>query len=176
MEEYEFKKNVKKVLGPRKHKVTNSYGVYDGYKYYRKNKPKDKKYILTESQYFAIIRKINLLLVDRLIQGDDIEFPCGMGKIQVKKYNPTFILKEGKVKTNLPIDWDNTLKLWYEDEDAYRNKTLIKIKERVLFKIVYNKGHANYNNQSYYQYTPNRDLKLRLKRAIKDNNFDAFTQ
>ena len=49
MEEEEFRRYVRRASGPRKHKVTGSLGVYDAYKWYRKNKPKDKKYILTES-------------------------------------------------------------------------------------------------------------------------------
>ena len=55
---FEFKRRAKRVEGPRVHKITGSLGVYDSYKYYRKIKPKDKKYILTESQYFSIIRQI----------------------------------------------------------------------------------------------------------------------
>jgi hypothetical protein len=34
----EFRKRVLKVSGPRKHKVNNSFGVYDCYKAIRKNK------------------------------------------------------------------------------------------------------------------------------------------
>ena len=33
----EFRRNVLKIDGQRNHKVKNSYGVYDAYKYYRKN-------------------------------------------------------------------------------------------------------------------------------------------
>ena len=46
----EFKKRVRRVNMPREHKIRNSLGVYNGDKYYRKNKPKDKKYVLSESQ------------------------------------------------------------------------------------------------------------------------------
>ena len=46
----EFKRRIKKVNQPREYKVRNSLGVYDGYKYYRKNKPDSKEYVLTESQ------------------------------------------------------------------------------------------------------------------------------
>ena len=54
----EFKRRIKKVNGPRVYSIRNSLGVYDAYKQYRKTKPKDKKYILSESQYFSIIRRI----------------------------------------------------------------------------------------------------------------------
>ena len=41
----EFRGLVNKVKGSRHHKIKNSYGVYDGYKFYRKTKPKEPKYI-----------------------------------------------------------------------------------------------------------------------------------
>ena len=34
----EFRRKVLKVDGPREHKVRNSWGIYDAYKYTRKNK------------------------------------------------------------------------------------------------------------------------------------------
>lgn len=49
-EEYkQFRRERLKLNEPREHKVKGSLGVYDAYKWYRKHKPKDKKYILTES-------------------------------------------------------------------------------------------------------------------------------
>ena len=65
----EFKKKIKKVNSSRVHKITGSLGVYDAYKNYRKHRPKEKKYVLTESQYFSIVRQINNLLADELSVG-----------------------------------------------------------------------------------------------------------
>lgn len=42
-----------------------------------------------------------------------------MGRLEIRKYDARITLQEGKVVTNLPIDWDKTLKLWSEDEEAY---------------------------------------------------------
>ena len=115
-EEKTYIKLIKKVSQPRNHKIKNSYGIYDGYKYYRKTKPKDYKYILSESQYFAITRLINSMLRDSLSLGEDINFPCLMGKLEMRKSNKKVTIKDGKVKTNTPVDWNKTLKLWYQDE------------------------------------------------------------
>lgn len=172
--EDEFIKSIKKVSNSRVHKIKNSYGVYDGYKYYRKNKPKDKKYILTESQYFSIIRSINKLLGESLANGEDVTLPCRLGRLEVRKYKAKITLDGKKVRTNLPIDWHTTLKLWYEDEEAYKNRTLIKAKEKELFKIYYNKSVANFNNKSFYQFNINRELKKQLKNNIKEGKIDAF--
>ena len=82
----EFSNSIKRVNDSRVHKVKNSYGVYDGFKYYRKNKPKEHKYILTESQYFSIIRKVNELLGESLINGEDIILPYRLGRLEIRKY------------------------------------------------------------------------------------------
>lgn len=171
----EFKKRVRKVTEHHKHKIRNSLGIYNGFKYYRKNKPADKKYILTESQYFAITRLINNLLVEEIAKGNEVKLPHRMGTIEIRKYEKSVkIGDDGEVKTNLPIDWDNTLKLWYEDEEAYKDKTLLRLDEQEIYKIVWNKENVNFNNRAFYELVFNRDLKLRLKHNIKEGIVDAL--
>ena len=174
MEVQDFINKVRKIKEPRVHKIKNSYGVYDGYKYYRKNKPKDSKFVLSESQYFSIIRMMNNLMAEALLKGEDIILPCRMGRIEIRKSNTSITFDGVKIKANLPIDWNKTLKLWYEDEEAYKNKTLVKIEEREVYKIYYNRNLAEYTNKSFYQFNFNRDLKRRLKVSIKDGSIDAF--
>lgn len=174
MEEQEFKNTIRKVGSSRNHKVKNSYGVYDGFKYYRKNKPKDKMYILSESQYFSIIRRINELFVDGLLKGNDVNLPCRFGRIELRKRRAGVFFDGNKLKSNLPIDWDKTLKLWYEDEEAYKNKTLVKIEEKEIYKLYYNRNLAEYTNKTFYQFNFNRDLKRKLKVSIKEDGIDAF--
>ena len=170
----EYKKRVKRVDGPRIHKITGSLGVYDAYKNYRKHRPKDKKYVLTESQYFAIIRQINNLLADELSIGKEITLPKRMGTIELRKYNTNIRFDEyGNLKTNLPIDWNGTLELWYNDEESRNNRTLLRQENKEVFKIYYNKYNANYNNKSFYEFRCNKDLKQRLKQNIKYGSIDA---
>lgn len=170
----EFSKSIKKVKNPRIHKVKNSYGVYDGFKYYRKTKPKEPKYVLTESQYFSIIRKVNKLMGESLLNGEDITLPYRLGRLEIRKYKASITIHGEKVKTNLPIDWDRTLKLWYEDKEAFKNKTLIKVEEKEIYKVYYNRNIAEYKNKSFYQFNINKDLKRKLKQTIKEGSLDAF--
>ena len=171
------------------HKVKNSYGVYDGFKYYRKNRPKEHKYVLTESQYFSIIRRVNELLGEALINGEDVTLPHRLGRLEVRKYearittnamaklgrNETVQIETlAKVRTNLPIDWDRTLRLWYEDEESYKNKTLIKVEEKEIYKVYYNRNVAEFTNKTFYQFDVNRELKRKLKQNIKEGKLDAF--
>lgn len=170
-----FIADIKNIKGPRKHTISNSYGVYDGYKYYRKNKPKDSRYIVSESQYFFIIREVNKYLIENLLNQEDIIFPNRMGKIELRKYKPSYKIDGNSVKTNLPIDWDRTLSLWSEDIESFNNKILIRVEEKELFKIYYNKNTANFNNKSFYKFNINRGVKIKLKNKIKEGNIDAFT-
>ena len=171
----EFKFNVQHLNSLRIHKVKNSYGVYDGFKYYRKNRPKEHKYVLTESQYFSIIRRVNELLGEALINGEDVTLPYRLGRLEIRKYEARITTDGRKVRTNLPIDWDRTLKLWYEDKESYKNKTLIKVEEKEIYKIYYNRNVAEFTNKAFYQFDVNRELKRRLKQNIKEGKLDAFT-
>lgn len=169
-----FMSIIKRVNESRNHKIKRSYGVYDAYKYIRRNKWFNIGRPLTEHEFYSIIRKVNDYLVESLLQGNDIKLPNRMGRIELRKYEARISIDGGKVKTNLPIDWDKTLKLWYEDEEAYKEKTLVKVEEKEIFKVYYNKHLADYNNQVFYEFNINRELKRRLKQKIKEGKIDAF--
>lgn len=170
----EYKSKVRKLNSKRNFKVTNSYGVADGFAYYRKIKPKDKKFVLTNSQYYSIIREINNLLAEGLLQGKEVVFPYKLGKLEIRKYESILRFKEGKLKTNLPIDWEKTLQLWFEDEDSAKDKTLVRFEEKEIFKIYYNRKNANYKNKAFYEFIVNRSIKRGLKVPIQEGNIEAF--
>ena len=170
----DFLSSIKKLKEPRKHKVTGSIGVYQAYKFLRKNKWLNIGRHLTEHEFYSIIRKVNDYLADSFLHGNDIKLPHRMGRIELRKYDARISFDGKKIKTNLPIDWDRTLKLWYEDEEAYKERTLVKMEEKEIFKVYYNKQLADYNNQVFYEFNVNRELKKRLKQRIKEGKLDAF--
>ena len=170
----EFRRKVLKVDHSRNHKVKNSIGVYDIYKHIRKNKWYDIGQPITEHQFYTIIRQVNNVLADNLLKGNDIVFPNKMGRLEVRKFKPIIRFEDNKLTVRLPIDWDRTLKLWLEDEEAYKERTLVKMEEKEIFKVCYNKTRADFPNKGFYQLQINRDLKIALKKKIKLGNFDAF--
>ena len=170
-----FKSSIQHLQENRTHKITNSLGVYDAYKYIRKNKWFDIGRPLTEHEFYQIIRRVNNYLAEELVNGNDITFPNRMGKLELRKRNSLPVIdKNGSLKVTYAIDWDSTLKLWYDDEEAFNNKTLVKIPERNIFRVKYNKDTANYENTSFMEFQVNRDIKTRLKQKIKNNEIDAF--
>ena len=170
----DFRRSILKVDGPRKHKVNNSNGVYQAYKYIRKNKWFDIGRPLTEHEFYTIVRQVNNYLADELLHGHDITLPHRLGRIELRKYDARITINDGVLKTNLPVDWDRTLKLWSEDEEAYKERTLVKMEEKEIFKVFYNRRNASYENESFYEFEVNRDLKRRLKQKIKSGAIDAF--
>ena len=171
----DFKSVIQGLQNTRTHKITNSLGVYDAYKYIRKNKWFDIGRPLTEHEFYQIIRRVNNYLAEELVNGNDITFPNRMGKLELRKRNSLPVIdKNGSLKVTYAIDWDSTLKLWYDDEEAFNNKTLVRLPERNIFRVKYNKDSANYENKSFMEFQINRDIKTRLKQKIKNNEIDAF--
>lgn len=171
----DFKSAIQGLQNTRAHKITNSLGVYDAYKYIRKNKWFNIDRPLTEHEFYQIIRRINNYLAEELINGNDIIFPNRMGKLELRKRNSLPIIdKKGNIKVTYAIDWDSTLKLWYDDEETFNNKTLVRFPEKSIFRVKYNKSTANYENKSFMEFQVNRSIKTRLKQKIKNNEIDAF--
>lgn len=169
----EFRVKVLKADQKKHHfKVTNSYGIKDAYRWCIKHKMINKS--LSEKNFRVIINSINQALQDQLLEGKDINLPEMMGRIEVRKYPSYVNIEEGKIKTNLAVDWDSTLRLWYADKEAYDNKILVRCETDEKFKILYNKGKAKYNNKVFYEFIPTRDLKLKLKERINNQSFDAL--
>ena len=171
----DFKLAIQGLQNTRTHKITNSLGVYNAYKYIRKNKWFNIGRPLTEHEFYQIIRRVNNYLAEELVNGNDITFPNRMGKLELRKRNSLPVIdKNGSLKVTYAIDWDSTLKLWYDDEEAFNNKTLVKFPERNIFRVKYNKDTANYENKSFMEFQVNRSIKTRLKQKIKNNEIDAF--
>lgn len=170
----EFLKDIKKVKSSRSHKIKNSYGSKDAFFYYRKIRPDKSEYVLTDCQYLKIIRLVNDSIRDLLVNGEEFNIPERMGLLELRKVenNPKFV--DGKLKNTRPVNWDATLKLWYEHSKYKEAKTLVREESNQIFRIHYNKNKANYNNKTFYNFLPNRELKVKLKENIKKNKIEAF--
>lgn len=174
MDYREFKQEVQKVDKSRIHKVTGSIGVYQSYKWIRKHKWLDIGRPLKEGEFYRIVRRINNYLAEELSRGREIRLPHRMGSLEIRKRPTRVAIVDGKLVTSLPIDWDKTLKLWYEDKEAFDNKVLVRIETEEVFKVYYNKQNANYNNKSFYEFKPNREIKRKLSKHAREGNLDAY--
>ena len=170
----EFIAQVKKVKGNRKHQITNSYGVIDGFNYYKTIKPNNKEYNITIQDYRKLIRQINKRLAEALLEEGQIILPHALGRLEIRKYKPSVKFKNGKILNTMPIDWNSTLSLWHQDEESRNNKQLVRKIESWIYRIHYNRYKADYSNKSFYKFHTNRNLKLKIKNKINEGNLEAF--
>lgn len=171
----DYFKEVKNVHSDRKHKITGSQNTIAGFHYYRKIRPKEKSFTLLDKEYLSIIREMNNLVVDYLIENKSIRLPSGFGKIEICKIeNKSWINDDGKFITNKPVDINSTLKLWYEDEESRINKSLIRFDEEYTFRIKYPRKGRSYEYNNYFSIQFNRQLRKKLSLAINTGNYDTY--
>ena len=166
----EFRKEILKVSKPRNYEITHSYEIRDIYRALRK----EKKLSLNERQFSDIIRGVNKKIAYYLLQEEDIILPHKMGRLELRKRIPELKIKDGKLIAPMPIDWDKTLKLWWEDEEAKTNKQIIRLESKEIFRLNYNKVYASYKNKDYFKLTTNRKFKNALKCRVNEGGLDAY--
>lgn len=171
----DFRKSIIKVTNKRHHKIKGSLGVGDAFKWCRKEKWYGANIKPSEKDFYTIVRTVNNLMAEELLEGRDIQFPQKMGQLEVRKYDTYVKLVNGKVKTNRGVDWKATLQLWFEDEEAKENKTLVKVEDKEVFTIFYNRVIANFINKTMCQFRVNRELLLAVKKAGAAGRIDAYT-
>ncbi len=169
----DFRAQTIKLNSPKKFSIRNSYGNRFIWRYLVKNKKIDP-HIITESKFGEIIKETHKAIIKYILDGHDIKLPHGMGTLEIRKRILSPRLINNRLANVFPVDWGTTLKLWYQDEKARENKTLVRQEGRVVFKVYYNKKNAQYANQVFYKFTTARGFKLLLKQRALDNNIDSL--
>lgn len=154
--------------------VTGSWGVYDIYKAIRKQGWYNIGSPVSEKDFYAIIRSVNKILADHLANGEPITLPHRMGVIELRKVPTGVGIVDGKLKITYPIDWGSTLELWSKDEEAKKEKALVRYENGMLYHFKYYKKHACYNNKKYYGFIVNKFIKRALKENIKSGKTDTL--
>lgn len=170
----EFKNNILNSSHTKNHKIKDSIGVYDIYKHIRKNHWYNIGRPLKEKEFYAVVRGVNKLLADNLAHGKTVKFPFKMGVLELRKHKAGVFFTEEGLKVTYPPDWSETLKLWYEDEEARKKKTLLRIENPWVYSVKYLRFPANYANKHFYQFKVNTFIKRALKENIKQGKTDTL--
>lgn len=163
-----FRESILKISNVRQHKIKNSIGVYDIYKKIRKSKWENINIPITEQQFYYIIRKLNILLANILVEDLIVKLPQRLGILELRYMPKKVRINNGKLKTNLPIDWHSTLQLWESDTESYQNKQLVRFNQDYIYKIIYNKNKALFTNKSFFDFKVNRDIKRIISQKITE--------
>ena len=157
-----------------KAKVRNSFGVYDIYKAIRKNGWKGIGHFVSEKDFYAIIRGINLLMAENIANGQTVKLPFKMGVLELRKYQRGVSFVGGKLKNTYPIDWYNTKLLWEKDEEARKKKIRLRHENEWVYHVRYDKWKAGFNNKVFYSFALNTFIKQALSKNIKSGKVDTL--
>ena len=159
-----------------KNKVRECWGVYDVYKAIRRKGWYNIGRPLKEKEFYAIIRGMNRLYAEEIANGNTVSFPCRMGKLELRKHRTGVRIVDDKLRVNYPVDWNKTLRLWYEDSEAYQNRTLLRNENPWVYKVKYSVegSDANYENKSFYQFAVNTFVKRALSQNIRSGKVDTI--
>jgi len=160
--------------GKRNIKITNSWGVYDAYKTIRKNGWFNIGKPVSEKDFYAIIRGVNNLLANEIVLGHKVALPEQMGKFELMKYEKGVSIVNGKLKNTYPIDWDKTIRLWFEDKEAYDERILVRNEQPFVYHVTYRKEDATYENKTFYQFQLHQRLRKILSHNIKKGITDTL--
>ena len=155
-------------------KITNSIGVGDIFRMLRANgfegigKPVEVKL------FHKVIRIVDDHLAEELKNGKPVQFPSRMGHLEIRKKECSASYKDGRLKITYPVDWKSTIDLWLEDEEARKEKILIRFEDRFVYKVQYDKYNSNFNNKDYYSFEVNRFIKRALTNKIKKGEIDTL--
>lgn len=150
-----------------KYKINNSYGTQHIYRYCITNKLIPHK--LPYKTFSHIIKTIHESFIEDVLNNRQVIFPNSMGGLVMYKK------LQKKAYDKLPVDWDRTLRLWYEDEEAEQQKILVRYENKYLYKIQYLYDKASdHKNSSYYWFNVSRTFKKKLIDRINDNLINAL--
>jgi hypothetical protein len=99
-----FKDSIKKVKEKRIHSITNSYGIKDAYIYYKNSNSTSKEYSLKETDFRKLIKEVNSLITEDLINTGYFNLPADIGSLRVYKKEVKPVIRGGKVYYNAPVD------------------------------------------------------------------------
>lgn len=141
---------------------------------YNKIKPKTKEYVLSEQKFGKILTSLTKKLFDYLIENSHYTIPEKLGWLYFRKIEVKPEMKNGKLQYIAPVDWGATNKLWASDEEAKRNKQLVKVAPGNIYCIKYVPGSKR-NQLTHYKFLLIENLKVnRLKNLTEKEKEKAM--
>lgn len=116
-------------------------------------------------QYKAIIYAMVSDFTNRLLHGEVVNLPKGLGAFVVKfAENSAHFDIDGKLRTTYPVNWNATVQLWAEDPEAREKKTKIFSTDRKksYYLCYYRYKRGNFLLNRNVQFKPYRKTKYMI--------------
>jgi hypothetical protein len=152
----------------RRHHIKSDFGIEDYYKHYKSIGGK-----VGRKTYAYIVKHFHKRIGDILASEEyNFKLPHRLGVVCVKKSRNFIAFTNGKLFTNLPVNWKDTNALWRNDSEAKEKKILIRYENyhtnRHSYKFCYIKSKAIYKNKVVYKVQINRAIKRQLANIIHE--------
>lgn len=167
---HEFRKSLIKNRSPKK--GGRGFVGRDYYRHYRNTRT--IPYKMDILLFNSILARANQELANMLLKYSVVQLPLGLGELVLKSYKPTLEYIDNKLINKLPIDWNETIKLWHTDQEAFENKTILRLDTTKQFSLKYLKHKSKYKNRCFYHFSFNRKLKKEVVKLAKVGELQTF--
>ena len=154
-----------------KGKTNRDYGTREAYERFLEKHPEFKDKV-SAKMHLSILRQFHSLLRKRMIEEAYIYSMPGIGAIAVRRRKIRVRFEEdGRLRTyNLPVDYNETRKLWDRDLIAAKKKQLVFFLNDHTngWRYTWHWHRTGKDNLSLYKFIPCRRLKRELAAALKD--------
>lgn len=166
------RKDVINITGKRKTKIKTNYRFnwlvrIFNYKHREFGK-------ITTPEFRKIIETASDILIEKLFTTSELKFPYRLGYLCILKVKPTLKYVDGKLINRRPIIWSETVKLWEEDEEAWKKKLLIRSQLQHSYILKYTKIGAVFNNKRFFKFKVNRNLTNEFSRRAIEGSLEGF--
>ncbi len=172
----EFAKKVrfKRLPGRPKSKINNSYGQYAYYLNWRRVRPEGERFNIKWDNFSKILHSMNQLMIEEMFNSGSVELPYSLGSLVICSWKREVCIKDGRLKIPYIVDWEKTLTLWYEDEEAHQNKTKVYFENKNNYIVRWETIPGKYKNQYFYNFKILRRIKQEVAKRATNNTLDNF--
>lgn len=164
----EYRKRLLRVYDKKHYGINKCHGIKEAFRWVRKNKWLNIGEPVDECLFYEVVRRVNNEMVKAILNSDEVIFPYRMGRLLLVGKDSFLGYFNGKVVTNRGIDWKETLKLWYEDEECERKSVFVRHDVDSKYRLLFDRKYARFNNRSFYHFRTNRSLKKKIVEIIKE--------
>lgn len=141
--------------------------IPEAYKRYRKSDAEGQQK-LTKQQFHDIVLACNTWIIAQILKGLVVPLPCALGSLEIVK-TPC------KRKRDNRINWLETKRLWMEDEECRRNKTLVRFEEEYIYEVLYLSKGSKLKHRKNHYFMTSRLLKRQIKKQINKGRTYGLT-
>jgi len=124
---------------------------------------------IPQKTYEAVIRKANEYVGEALLNGHDFKMPFRLGTIYLRKRkNRVYLNENGNLVFIKPVSWSKTRKLWQEDEEARKDRIIIRTNDEYAY--IFTLCNRRFKNSFYYKFRCNRALNSKKSEKTKDGS------